>query len=106
MAAPLPPSEFEAPVPLPITDELDLHTFQPAEVGELLGDYLTACAARGIPSVRIIHGKGTGALRERVHAWLRRSPLVASFALCDQASGGWGATRAALKPAPLDGARR
>ena len=85
-----------APVPLPITGELDLHTFRPAEVGDLLGDYLAACAARGIRTVRIIHGKGTGALRERVHAWLRRSPLVESFALCDEAAGGWGATRATL----------
>ncbi len=86
----------DAPLPLPITGELDLHTFRPAEVGDLLGDYLAACTARGIRSVRIVHGKGTGALRERVHAWLRRSPLVASFALCDAAEGGWGATRATL----------
>ncbi len=84
------------PVPLPITGELDLHTFRPAEVGDLLGDYLAACAARGIRTVRIIHGKGTGALRERVHAWLRRSPLVESFALCDETAGSWGATRATL----------
>jgi DNA-nicking Smr family endonuclease len=84
-------------VPLPITGELDLHTFRPAEVGDLLGDYLAACAARGLGSVRIVHGKGTGALRERVHSWLRRSPLVASFALCEAEAGGWGATRAVLK---------
>ncbi len=84
------------PVPLPITGELDLHTFRPAEVGDLLGDYLAACAACGIRTVRIIHGKGSGALRERVHAWLRRSPLVESFALCAESSGGWGATRAVL----------
>ncbi len=82
--------------PLPISDELDLHTFRPAEIEHLLEDYLSACAARGLPTVRIIHGKGTGALRERVHAWLRRSPLVASFALCDTGAGGWGATRATL----------
>ncbi len=87
----------DAPVPLPITDELDLHTFRPPEVEALLGDYLAACAAHGIRSVRIVHGKGTGALRERVHAWLRRSPLVESFGLCDAASGGWGATRAVLR---------
>lgn len=89
------------PLPLPITGELDLHTFRPAEVGPLLADYLDACAARGIRTVRIVHGKGTGALRERVHAWLRRSPRVESFALCDAAAGGWGATRARLvAPAP------
>lgn len=91
----------ESPIPddaiqLPITDELDLHTFRPAEVGNLLDAYLTACGAHGIWTVRIIHGKGTGALRERVHSWLRRSPLVESFALCEAGSGGWGATRAVL----------
>ena len=85
------------PIVLPITGELDLHTFRPAEVGELLGDYLAACSARGIRSVRIVHGKGTGALRERVHAWLRRSPHVESFALCAPSEGGWGATRAELR---------
>jgi DNA-nicking Smr family endonuclease len=85
------------PVRIPITGELDLHTFRAAEVGDLLGDYFTECGQRGIGVVRIVHGKGTGALRERVHAWLRRSPLVESFALCDESAGGWGATRAVLK---------
>jgi len=93
MAAPAPD---DTPVPLPITGELDLHTFRPGDVGELLGDYLAACAERGIHTVRIVHGKGTGALRERVHAGLRRSPLVESFALCTADSGGWGATRVVL----------
>ena len=92
----MPEPPHEDPVPLPITGELDLHTFRPAEVGGLLADYLDACAERGISTVRIIHGKGTGALRERVHAWLRRSARVTSFALCDESSGGWGATRAVL----------
>lgn len=86
-----------APLQLPITGELDLHAFRPAEVGDLLGDYLAACRARGLSTVRVIHGKGTGALRERVHAWLRGSPLVESFAACDESSGGWGATRVRLR---------
>ncbi|MFT3828267.1 MAG: Smr/MutS family protein [Opitutaceae bacterium] len=86
----------EDALPLPITDELDLHTFRADEIETLLEDYLAACAERGLRTVRIIHGKGTGALRERVHAWLRRSPRVASFALCEAGSGGWGATRAVL----------
>lgn len=97
MSEPTPASAADdAPVPIPITGELDLHTFRPAEIAALLDDYLAACAARGLPSVRIVHGKGTGTLRELVHARLRRSPLVESFALCDAAGGGWGATRATL----------
>lgn len=82
----------EAAVPLPITGELDLHTFRPQDLGELLPAYLAECRTRGIHTVRIVHGKGTGTLRETVHAFLRRSPLVKSFRSGDEHTGGWGAT--------------
>ncbi len=93
------PEESE-PIRIPITGELDLHTFRPAEVDRLIESYLTACQERGRRDVRIIHGKGTGTLRERVHALLRRSPRVESFRLGDETSGGWGATLARLKAPP------
>jgi DNA-nicking Smr family endonuclease len=86
------------PVRIPITGELDLHTFAPRETAQVVEAYLEACHDRGIFSVRIIHGKGTGTLRETVHAFLRRSPLVTAFRLGDETSGGWGATIATLKP--------
>jgi DNA-nicking Smr family endonuclease len=92
---PAPPDE--TPVPLPITGELDLHTFRPGDLGELIPEYLRECAARGIREVRIIHGKGTGTLRTTVHALLRRSPLVASFRSGDETSGSWGATIVTLR---------
>jgi dsDNA-specific endonuclease/ATPase MutS2 len=85
------------PVRIPITGELDLHTFQPREIPSLLGEYLAECARAGRNEVRIIHGKGTGTLRATVHALLRRSPLVASFRQGDEHSGGWGATIAILR---------
>ncbi|HLP25744.1 MAG TPA: Smr/MutS family protein [Acidobacteriota bacterium] len=84
-------------VRLPITGELDLHTFRPNEVAALLEDYFAECVRVGIFSVRIVHGKGTGALRETVHALLRRSSRVASFRLGDETSGSWGATIATLR---------
>jgi len=87
----------EAPVPLPVTGELDLHTFRPRDVGELIPAYLAECRAHGIFSVRIVHGKGTGALRETVQALLRRSPLVHDFRSGDETSGGWGATIVTLR---------
>ncbi len=59
------------PTPWPITGTLDLHLFQPREVDDLVPEYLAECRKRGILQVRIIHGKGTGQLRERVHAVLR-----------------------------------
>ena len=88
----------EAPVPLPITGELDLHTFLPADFGELIPAYLDECAARGIREVRIVHGKGTGTLRATVHALLQRNSKVASFRRGDETSGSWGATIVTLRP--------
>ncbi|MEW6379135.1 MAG: Smr/MutS family protein [bacterium] len=89
-------NEFEA-VEVPIEDSLDLHTFLPGEVPDLLQDYLEACRERHIYQVRIIHGKGTGMLRERVHSILRTSPLVQSFSLAPPQAGSWGATIVVLK---------
>lgn len=84
-------------MPLPITGELDLHTFRPSDLGELIPAYLSECAARGIREVRIIHGKGTGTLRATVRALLERSPLVASFRSGDERTGSWGATLVTLR---------
>lgn len=86
-----------APVILPITGELDLHTFRPQDLGELIPAYMGECAARGVREVRIVHGKGTGTLRTTVHALLRRSPLVLSYRLADERSGSWGATLVILR---------
>jgi DNA-nicking Smr family endonuclease len=86
----------DEPVPLPITGELDLHTFRPQDLGDLIPAYLAECATRGIREVRIVHGKGTGTLRTTVHALLRRSPLVKTFRQGDERSGSWGATLVSL----------
>ena len=85
-------------IELPIDGELDLHTFRPKDVKELVPDYLAACRERGIYRVRIIHGKGIGQLRQTVHAILERLPEVASFSLAGEFSGSWGATIVVLGP--------
>ena len=90
-------SSENEPVSIPITGELDLHTFRPSDLGELIPAYLAECHARGMNEVRSVHGKGTGALRTTVHALLRRSPLVACFRSGDETSGSWGATIVTLK---------
>lgn len=94
----MPAEEPDDPVAIPITGELDLHIFRPAEITGLLDDYFAACRQRGIHRVRVVHGKGTGTLRATVHTHLRRSPGVAGFAQGDESSGGWGATIVTLKP--------
>ena len=87
----------EEPVRIPITGELDLHTFAPAETSRVLEAYLEACLEKGLFTVRVVHGKGTGTRRETVHAFLRRSPIVAGFRLGDETSGSWGATLVTLR---------
>ena len=90
--------EPEDPIEIPINGELDLHTFRPNEIGGLITDYLEACREQGIFSVRIIHGKGTGALRKGVLAVLDKLPYVDSHRTAPEWNGGWGATMVELKP--------
>ena len=63
-------ADDDAVVTLPVTDALDLHAFAP---------------------------RGRGVQRERVHALLRRHPLVATYRLAPAERGGWGATMVVLR---------
>ncbi len=85
------------PIRVPIEDTLDLHTFRPNEVSDLLFDYFSECIKAGIFSVRIIHGKGKGLLKKRVHGLLKKNQLVESFNDAPPDAGGWGATLVELK---------
>jgi hypothetical protein len=95
------PSE---PVPIPIEDALDLHTFAPADIPAVVADYLEAVHGRGFSEVRLIHGRGRGVQRAIVRSVLSRHPLVADFADAPPERGGWGATIVKLRgetPPPI-----
>lgn len=85
------------PVIYEITDVLDLHMFNPKEVPDLIDHYLEICVEKRFDSIRIIHGKGTGALKRRVHSILSRHRLVRHFKDAPAEAGGWGATVVELK---------
>ena len=79
-------------VKLTIEDVLDLHTFRPKDIPDLLEDYFTECLKAGIYSVRIIHGKGKGVQKRRVQELLKKNSMVTAFKGAPPEAGGWGAT--------------
>ena len=68
-------------IKLEITDTLDLHTFQPKDVKSLVNEYINECLKKNIYSVRKIHGKGKGILRDIVHNALEKNKAVKSYKL-------------------------
>ena len=67
------------------------------EVRDLVEKYLDDAFMAGVAHVRLVHGKGTGALRKAVRGVLSDHPLVASFRDGEPGEGGAGATVAVLK---------
>ena len=76
--------------------ELDLRGQRVEEILPRLDKYLDDAFLAGMPLVRIIHGKGTGALRQAVRQQLRHHPLVKSHRSGEQGEGGSGVTVAYL----------
>ena len=62
-----------------------------------LDKYLDDAYLAHLPSVRIVHGKGTGALRKAVHGYLRKNRVIKSFRLGEFGEGDAGVTIAEFK---------
>jgi DNA-nicking Smr family endonuclease len=80
---------------VPIEQSIDLHTFSPRDIPSVVDEYIRAAHEAGLREVRLIHGRGIGVQRARVHQVLRDHPLVESFT--DAAETHLGATVAVLK---------
>ncbi len=76
--------------------ELDLRGQMSEDALDRLDRYLEQAFLTGMPFVRIIHGKGTGKLRQSVREMLRGHPHVASFEEGSEKEGGAGVTVAKL----------
>ena len=85
----------EAPVPIPIERELDLHAFAPGDVASVVEEYVTVAAHAGLADVRLIHGRGRGVQRATVQSVLAGHAHVAEF--WDDPAAHLGATVARLR---------
>jgi DNA mismatch repair protein MutS2 len=80
----------------PANAELDLRGMRLHEALERLDDYLDAALAQGMSAARIIHGKGTGALRQGVWRHLAKHGAIDEFDFAPNDRGGDGATEITL----------
>lgn len=91
------PPKVVVPAAPMVDQEIQLLGRRAADIGPELESYLDAASLSGLPWVRIVHGKGSGALRSVVQDLLRDHPLVSRFELAQPREGGDGVTVAYLK---------
>lgn len=73
-------------------DELDLHRLTVDEAVPLLDEFLHKAFRSGYYRVWVVHGKGSGILRQEVRRYLAKHTLVKSYQPADPQHGGAGAT--------------
>jgi DNA mismatch repair protein MutS2 len=78
--------------PVPVDSQLDLRGWRVDDALEEVDTYLNNAMMAGLPMVRLLHGKGTGALRLAIREQLAHHPLVKSFASAAANDGGDGIT--------------
>jgi DNA mismatch repair protein MutS2 len=80
-----------------VRTEADLRGLRVEEVDLSLGRALDGAVVANLSELRIIHGKGTGAVRSRVQELLRADARVKEFRSGGPGEGGWGVTIAVLR---------
>ncbi len=69
--------------------ECDLHFFEPGETAAVVNEFIRQGVAKGLKSIRLVHGKGMSAKKREVRELLRKHPDVAGFG---NDGPNWGAT--------------
>ena len=72
--------------------QIDLRGQTVEEALERLERHIDEAAMASLPWVRIVHGKGTGKLRQEVRRHVAHHPLISSYEIAPQSEGGEGAT--------------
>ena len=80
-----------------VTRSLDIRGLTVDEAEQICGKFIDDAQLSNLKQILIIHGKGTGALRQGVHEFLRGNGSVLSFQFADQDEGGTGATLVNVK---------
>lgn len=84
-------------MPTPVSDELHLRRLTVEEALYRLDAYLDAALMAGHTAVNIVHGKGTGAVRDSVWEHLSKHPLVTGYTLAPYGQGDAGVTIVTLE---------
>ena len=87
---------MDLPPATSVAAELDLRGQRAEEAVLNFEGHLDDAFRAGLPSIRIIHGKGTGALRAAIREALARHPLVRRYETAPPQEGGDGVTIAVL----------
>jgi DNA mismatch repair protein MutS2 len=80
-----------------VSNKIDVHSYSVEEAILKIDKYLDDVSLTTLEKVTIIHGKGTGKLREAVHEYLKKHPSVESFRIGEIYEGGSGVTIVNLK---------
>jgi len=80
-----------------IRPQIDVRGMTVSEAESVLGKFIDDAVFTGLSKILLIHGKGTGALRQGLQEYLKHHRSVLSFAFADISEGGTGATVVELK---------
>ena len=80
-----------------VRPQIDVRGMTVLEAEAVLEKFIDDAVFAGLSTVLVIHGKGTGALRQGLQGYLKQHRSVLSFAFADISEGGTGATVVELK---------
>jgi DNA mismatch repair protein MutS2 len=82
---------------LTISDQIDLRGARVEDAIDDLGKYIDDAMLANLNTIRILHGKGTGILRDAIREYLQKLPYIQSFRDGELHEGGWGITVVKLR---------